>query len=303
MSNELAVKQATGGIAIRDMNDLARLADMLARSGYFQDARDAAQTGVKVLAGLEMGFGAFASMSGIHLISGRPAVGANLMAAAVKSSRKYDYRVRHLDDKRCDIEFFEGGASIGISSFTIEDARKAGTKNLDKFPRNMLFARAMSNGTRWYCPDLYQGATVYTPEELGAEVDAEGNIIDVPVSRVETPAKAPAVEAPAPKPSSEAQVAPEASEPVSEPMATPKQRAAIGKGIEANGLTKDQATAFFSWLFGRAVAGSADFTKAEASRVIGWDEDAWQAALADYAVALEGGVPDEEPTWEGLGPA
>ena len=56
-------------------------------------------------------------------------------------------------------------------------AVKAGTKNMDKFPRNMLFARAMSNGQKWYCPDAFNGATVYTPEELGAETDENGDII------------------------------------------------------------------------------------------------------------------------------
>jgi hypothetical protein len=42
----------------------------------------------------------------------------------------------------------------------------------------MLFSRALSNGVGWYCPDLFIGA-VYTPEELGAEVDGEGDVIKV----------------------------------------------------------------------------------------------------------------------------
>jgi hypothetical protein len=42
----------------------------------------------------------------------------------------------------------------------------------------MLFARAMSNGVRWYCPDVTNGNAVYTPEELGAEVDEDGNVIE-----------------------------------------------------------------------------------------------------------------------------
>jgi len=42
----------------------------------------------------------------------------------------------------------------------------------------MLFARAISNGAKWFCPDIF-GGPVYTPDELGAEVDEEGDIIDV----------------------------------------------------------------------------------------------------------------------------
>lgn len=185
---ELAVKGATGTLTVRTMDDLARLGNMLAQSGFFSDAKEAAQAGVKVLAGLEMGIGAFSAMTGIHLIQGRPSVGANLMAARVKASGKYDYRVREMSDSVCAIEFFEHGESIGTSTFTIEDAKKAGTKNLDKFPRNMLYARAMSNGVRWFCPDVFTTPT-YTPEELGASVDGDGNVIDVEAR------PAPAVEA------------------------------------------------------------------------------------------------------------
>ena len=42
----------------------------------------------------------------------------------------------------------------------------------------MMFARAMSNGQRWYAPDVFSGNAVYVPEELGAEVDGEtGEIV------------------------------------------------------------------------------------------------------------------------------
>lgn len=183
---------------IQTVDDLGRIGKMMAVSGYFQDARDAAQASVKVMAGMEMGFGPFASMTGIHIIQGRPAVGANLMASAVKSNPKYDYRVREMSAEVCRIEFFEVIAghreSIGVSEFTMTDAKRAGVKNIDKFPRNMLFARAMSNGIRWFCPDVFAGNPTYTPEELGAPVDEEGNVITV-----EAPAEEPlAVVKPAP---------------------------------------------------------------------------------------------------------
>lgn len=149
--------------------DLFRLGDVLSQSGYFADARQAAQAIVKVLAGRELGFGPIASMTGIHIIQGRPAIGADLMAKAVKRSGRYNYRVTELSDDVCSIEFFEKSGeswqAIGVSRFTKQDAAKAQTKNLDKFARNMLFARAMSNGVKWFCPDAL-GLTTYTPEEI-----------------------------------------------------------------------------------------------------------------------------------------
>ena len=164
MSNELTTIPAAAAEV-----DLFRLGEVLAQSGYFQDARQAAQAIVKVMAGRELGFGPIASMTGIHIIQGRPAIGADLMAKAVKRSGRYNYRVTELTDEACSIDFFEKSGEawqpIGTSRFTRQDATKAKTKNLDAFPRNMLFARAMSNGVKWFCPDAL-GLTTYTPEEL-----------------------------------------------------------------------------------------------------------------------------------------
>lgn len=163
---------------ISSMDDAERAARAMAGSGFFQDTRQANQAIVKILAGQELGFGPFASMTGIHIIQGRPAFGANLLAAAVKKSGKYNYKVLEMTDSACEIAFFEQGQECGRSRFTMDDARKAGTKNMDKFPKNMLFARAMSNGVRWHCPDVTGSGPVYTPEELGADVDQDGNVLE-----------------------------------------------------------------------------------------------------------------------------
>ena len=172
-----------GGL-VRTFDEAARAANAMAQSEYFSDAKSAAQAMVKVLAGFEMGFGPFASMSGIHVIKGKPSIGANLMAAAVKSHPRYDYRVRKMGDDAVALEFFERGESVGVSEFTKADAQKAGTQNMGKFPRNMLFARAMSNGVKWFCPDVFNGSAVYTPDELGAEVDEDGDIVVAEVREI-----------------------------------------------------------------------------------------------------------------------
>lgn len=176
MSNAI-VKQTQ----ISTIDDLSRVAKMLAISNYFDAKGDnnvaIAQIATKIMAGQEMGYGPFASVNGIHVIKGKPTLSANLMAAAVKAHPKYDYRVREMSDKNVTIEFFESGDSLGLSSFSIQEATKAGTQNIDKYPRNMLFARAMSNGVKWYCPDVFNGNTVYTPEEFDVTVDANTGAI------------------------------------------------------------------------------------------------------------------------------
>lgn len=169
-------------LVVQDMTT-NELGTVLAKSGYFQDAREASQAIVKVLAGRELGLGPIASMSGVYIVKGRPALSANLLAGCLKRSGKYNYRVlTPMADraKVCEIAFFERAGDkweeIGRSVFSLEDARRAGTQNMDKFPANMLFARAMTNGIRWYAPDIFAGG-VYTPEELGAPVNEEGEVI------------------------------------------------------------------------------------------------------------------------------
>lgn len=147
------------------IQEIMSIGKAFAESGMFPDTRQAAQAIVKIQAGQEMGIAPFAAMTGIHIIQGRPTVGAGLIASKIKASGKYDYTVKEHNDKICSIDFLQGPKVLGNSTFTIAEAQKAGTKNLDKFPKNMLFARAISNGVKWFCPDVFTGP-VYTPEEM-----------------------------------------------------------------------------------------------------------------------------------------
>jgi len=160
--------------------EIMSIGKAFAESGMFPDVKTAAQAIVKIQAGQEIGIPPFAAMSGIHIIQGKPTIGAGVMASCVKGSGKYDYRVVESSEAVCSIDFYQGKEKIGNSTFTIADAKKAGTKNLDKFPKNMLFARAMSNGVKWYTPDVFSGP-VYVPEEMTAPIteDTQAEVIEV----------------------------------------------------------------------------------------------------------------------------
>ncbi len=158
------------------LSEMMTIAKLFAESGMFTDATSQAKAVVKIMAGAEIGIPAFAAMSGIHIIVGKPTIGAGLIAARVKGSGKYDYKVTEQTEKVCSIDFYQGKDKIGTSTFTIEDAKKAGTKNIDKFPKNMLFARAISNGVKWYCPDVFSGP-VYVPEEMETTIDVPHTVV------------------------------------------------------------------------------------------------------------------------------
>jgi hypothetical protein len=147
------------------ITEIMSIGKAFAESGMFPDIKSAAQAVVKIQAGQEMGIAPFAAMSGIHIIVGKPVPGSGIIASKVKSSQKYDYKVIEHTNSKCSLDFYEGKQLLGNSTFTIEDARKAGTKNTDKFPKNMLFARAISNGQKWFCPDVFLCA-VYAEGEL-----------------------------------------------------------------------------------------------------------------------------------------
>lgn len=143
------------------------IGSIFAESKMFPDIKTQAQAMVKILAGKELGISPFESMASIYIVNGKLALTSKSMSALIKRSKKYDYRVEKLDEIECVISFHNGENELGKSTFAFKDAAKAGLANKDvwkSYPKNMMFARALSNGCRWYCPDVISG--YYTTEEL-----------------------------------------------------------------------------------------------------------------------------------------
>lgn len=188
--------------------DPVALAQHFANSGFFTDATSMSKAVVKIVAGEELGIGPMAAMTGIHIIEGKPCLSANLLGVQVKRSAHYDFRPTEISAQKVVVTFFEDGEKVGTSEFTIEQARQitvkqkgswiklAETSRWMNYPQAMLFARALSQGVRMYCPDVTAGTPAYTPEELGADVNEAGDPVYVGVE-VETPAQDPAPTLPA----------------------------------------------------------------------------------------------------------
>ena len=226
------------------LEDPERLGRLLAASGYFEDTKDAAQAVVKVLAGAELGFGPIASMTGVYIVKGRVTMSANLMAAAIKRWKpRYNFKLRDLTNEKAVIVFYEDGEEVGTSEFTMDDAKTAnlaGSDNWRKYPRNMLFARAMSNGAKFYCPDVFAGAPVYTPDELGAEIDPETGELSRDVIDVTPPTPVVADSAPA---SSQGEEAPAATVDHPASPASPEAQAHTAEAVKAGGDPESRVTA------------------------------------------------------------
>lgn len=171
--------------------DLAvRVGQAAAEAGQY-GSRNAAELALRVQYGLEIGLGPAQSLTAIHVVQGNPSLTAGAIAAKIKGSGRYNYRVTEHTDEACTVVVYENGEEAGTSRFTMDDAKAAGllaNAQWKKYPRNMLFARAVSNAARWYAADVFGGA-VYTPDELGATVDPEsGEVIDGTVTEHRAPA-------------------------------------------------------------------------------------------------------------------
>jgi len=183
--------------AMQDFAKMAITSQLFLSTEKCSNEEKIAKAVMQLAAGAEMGIGAVESLRSMIIIRGRVSFTAGFIASRIKTSGRYNYRVVKSDDTICSIEFFEGGESIGISAFSITDARKAGLggDNWSKYPSDMLFARAISRGARRFCPDIFKGSA-YTPEELieaqprkmidadfvEAEVVNDEAQIDVPVN-------------------------------------------------------------------------------------------------------------------------
>lgn len=157
-----------------EINRYFRLANAFAKSGMFKDARQAEQAFAKILLGRDLGLSPTQAMMSIYIVEGKPEMSANLQAQKVKTfvgenGERYDYAVLEHTDTVCELEFFRDGESLGKTRFTIEDAQRAGLAGKPPwvaYPRNMLFARCISNGVAFLCPEVMGGHRVYYAGEV-----------------------------------------------------------------------------------------------------------------------------------------
>jgi len=182
------------GMNMRDLNDAASL---IFKSKVFGDIASQEAAAIKIIAGAEKGFTPFQSMSMFDFIQGRPTLNAHGKATLINSSGDFRLKINELTAERCCIDVCRKNDQgewkvINIATFTIEDAALAdlttgkNAHSWKKYPRNMLFARCVSNIWRWDCAELNtrkidpEQINEFTADELAEEDDSnvvEGEIV------------------------------------------------------------------------------------------------------------------------------
>lgn len=146
-----------------DVDLMFRLAKAYALSAFWEEVNAEAKAFVIIEAGRELGLMPFESFQYIDVIKGKPVLNSAFFATSIRRHEHYDYVVDTLDADSCTITFVRDGEILGVSTFDQEDAQAAGLTRpsrsgdpsmYTKYPRNMLFARALSNGAAWFTPDV-----------------------------------------------------------------------------------------------------------------------------------------------------
>lgn len=158
------------------------MAQTLVKSGLLPQGLN---TEEKVCVALEWGhelqLSPMVAVNNIAVINGKPTLSADIMAAVVKRSPEYGgiEWIEQSDTKaECVVKrvLSNGQVESTKSTYTIEDAQKAGLASRDnwkKYPRRMLKHRCLSYALRDMFPDLLAG--LYAPEEMESiEVPQQG---------------------------------------------------------------------------------------------------------------------------------
>lgn len=149
-----------------NLAEVIEIAKVMAASGFYQDAKTAQQAAAIMIIGIQFGIPPAQALSSVYIVKGKPMLAYPALLSKVRQHPEYDYEIVETTDKVARIQWLRKGKPCGESVFTIEQAKKQGTQNIDKFPDTMLLARAVSNGVKRYCPDVVNGMPVYTPGEI-----------------------------------------------------------------------------------------------------------------------------------------
>lgn len=183
--------QRPGGalsLATMTPHDAWKFAEALAGSGMLP--RQYQGNPASVLWALEygraIGLDVITTTQSVHVIQGRATASADLMASL---TRRAGHRMRIVsDDEHAEVTIFraddpEFAFTTRWDTAKAQRAKLVGKDTWKQFPGAMLRARAISECVRMACPEVLHGS-IYTPEEIGANVDHDGVPLDAEVQQL-----------------------------------------------------------------------------------------------------------------------
>lgn len=146
---------------------------------------------VRVMAGRALGLTFMASMQGIYVVDGKPGLYAELMAAlCLQSPLCEEFRVIEATPQKATVRAKRRGKESQDISFDIEQARAAGlvdrgetdakkkANNWNRFPADMLIARATGRAAKRVFPDVIRGmSSIEELEDGGRDEELVGEVV------------------------------------------------------------------------------------------------------------------------------
>jgi len=175
---------------IKHWGEIINIAKVLFSSGFVPDGlRTWQQAAAIIVKGLELGFPPMYSFDKIYIVGGKAALQAEPMLALIKKNCS-DAKIEILETTPniCRIKSQRVGQEPQITTYTYDEVSKIqyykGGNLADlkdkyawkNYRQDTLRSRCVSRMKREHFPDVDLGMS-YTPEELGADINEDGDII------------------------------------------------------------------------------------------------------------------------------
>lgn len=167
--------------------DLLPTARALFKSGLFPNVRNEFGAFSIIQYGFELGIPPMTSLQTMAIISGKICLAGQVMLSiALRNGLEYKIQKDTTDECIVHLKFKN---TEYTSSFTIAEAKQAGVyrdnSGWTKFPKDMLFWRAITRGLRRVCPDLILG--LYAKEEIEGAPPLDAEIQVGEVGEIDSP--------------------------------------------------------------------------------------------------------------------
>lgn len=155
-------------------------ASMLVKTGFLPSSiKTAEQAMAIILTGRELGIGMMAALNTINVVQGKPTISPQLMLALIERSgqlENIEVEPHNGNAMRCTMK--RKGRTAHTEYFGEEEARALGLLGKDNYKKQaftMYRWRAVAACARVVFADVILG--LYTPDELGANVNDDGEIV------------------------------------------------------------------------------------------------------------------------------
>lgn len=162
-------------------------AQSLVKTGFLPNAiKTPEQALAIILTGRELGIPAMAALNTINVIQGKPTVSPQLMLALIERSGQLEDIQIEATETGATVTMKRKGRSAHSETFGATEAQRLGLLSKDNYKKQaavMYRWRAVASCARVVFPDVILG--LYTPDEMGATVNEDGEIVTEPTAPIQ----------------------------------------------------------------------------------------------------------------------